>query len=224
MDASAALMNDAAKTQYTYAAQLPYLRIAIKELQEVFEQNNIPVTNESSPAVIQVDAGVTEIGFVGVTSAPNLPSDLVDIQRLWYSPRDQELWLPMTKRNFLPHYLEGQEISPLSYYTWQGQKIEILPSTTDNDIKLDYIKSLFPTSIVDQNTNIGIINAQTFLEYRTGALCAQFIGENKSRADELNVFASMAMDRATGIGTKGAQAIPIRRRPFRANYKRRGYF
>lgn len=221
MDISAALLNDPDRTVYTYTAQLPYLKVAAQELQEHFQQNNISVTNETS-TVIAVDAGTEEIGFEDSAPAPNLPDDLVEIQRLWYSPRDTEQWLPMSKREFLPHYLEAQSISALTYYTWNDQIIKFLPSTEDNDIKLDYIKTMFPT-IVDENTQLDVINSKTFLEYRTAALCARFIGENPTRADQLDGFAVMGSDRTTSIGTKGKQSIPVRRRPFRANWKRRGF-
>jgi len=221
MDIAAGLLNDPELSVYTYADQIPYLQMAVQELQEYFEQNNIPVTNESS-AVISVDAGVTDIGFADSTPAPNLPDDLVEIRQLWYSPRDQNQWLPMTKREYLPHYLENQEINALTYYTWKNQIVSILPANEDNDIKFDYIKPIFP-EIVDQNTILGLINGKTFLEYRTAGLIARFIGENPTRADQLDNDALMASDRAVGIGTKGRQSIPVRRRPFRAAYKRRGF-
>ncbi len=221
MNIAAALLNDPELSVYSYVAQLPYLQMASQELEEYFEQNNIPVTNETS-AVIPVDAGVTEIGFADSTPVPNLPDDLVEIRQLWYSPRDQDQWLSMTKREYLPHYLENQEINQLTYYTWKDQIVSILPANTDNDIKFDYIKPIFPT-IVDQNTILGLINGKTFLEYRTAALCAEFIGENPTRASSLNNDAVLASDRATGIGTKGRQSIPVRRRPFRAGFRRRGF-
>jgi hypothetical protein len=221
MDIAAALLNDPDKNNYTYVAQIPYLTLATQELQEYYQQNNIPVTNETS-IVIAVDSGVDEIGFEDFSPAPNLPDDLIDIRRLWYSPRDQEQWIPMTKRTYLPHYLEGQETNPLTYYTWNNQKLEFLPANADNDIKLDYIQTMFP-EIVDENTQLSVINAKTFLEYRTAGLCAEFIGENPTRATALNGNAVLGSDRASGIATKGTQSVPIRRRPFRAAWRRRGF-
>lgn len=221
MDISAALLNDPARNDYTYTVQIPYLKLATQELQEYYQQNNIPVTNETS-AVIEVDTGVTEVGFADFTSAPNLPNDLVEIRRLWFSPRDTDQWIPMTRRTYLPHYLEGQEISPLMYYTWNEQKLQFLPANADNDIKLDYIQTMFP-EIVDENTQLSVINAKTFLEYRTAALCAEFIGENQTRAASLNGNAVLGNDRASGIAIKGLQSVPVRRRPFRAGWRRRGF-
>lgn len=217
MDISAALLNDRPRNLYTYEEQIPYLQIACDELQEHFQVNNIPVTNATS-AEILVAAGVTEIGFPDFTPTPNLPENLIEIRQLWYSPTGLAQWIPMTRRDYLPHYISGVEIADLTYYTWNDQKLEFLPATSDNDIKLDYIETIFPP-IVDENTQLAVINSKTFLEYRTAALCARFIGENPSRSDELDTFAVLGSDRTTSIGTKGRQAQPIRRRPFRASYK-----
>src|SRR3982751_5928426 len=85
MDRAASLMNDTAKTVFTYAAQLPYLNMAIDELQEYFQLCNIPVTNASSAAVI-VPIGTTQINPVTgapPNDAPNYPYDLVEIQGLY---------------------------------------------------------------------------------------------------------------------------------------------
>src|SRR5687768_18410043 len=107
MNASAALNNDAARSIYTYAAQLPYLNMALKELQEFFQLNAVAVTDATS-AELEVEAGVTEIGFA--TATVQLPSDLVEIQQIWQSGDGDDAWVPMTKVNFLPVYLEGQTV------------------------------------------------------------------------------------------------------------------
>lgn len=221
MNKMASLMNDTAQTNYTYTAMLPYLQMALDELQEDFELNGISVT-EASSAVIQVDAGITEIIFNGV-GVPALPDDLIEPQQLWERNRDIDPFVPMTKREYLPHGLEGTPINMFVYYVWADQKIQFLPSDADNDIKIDYIKQLF-TPLVDENSQINLINAQSFLQYRGAALLAEFIERNITSANSLNANAILAIDRARGISIKGKQAINTRRRPFRNSYKRRGGF
>lgn len=218
LDASASLLNDTAKTVYTYAAQIPYLRIAMNELQEKYQLNGISASQQTS-AVIQVDAGQTTIQFNAVGS-PALPDDLIDINQLWERNRNIDPFIPMTKQEYLPRYMEGAPTSQLIWWIWQDQMIKFLPSTADNDVKIDYIKTLFP-DLVDENSQINVINARTFLEYRTAGLCAEFIERNLSSANSLNAYASLSLDRALGIGVKGKQAIQTRRRPFRSGYKRR---
>jgi len=223
MDRAASLLNDTAKNIYTYVAQLPYLNIAVQELQEEFELSNIPVTEETS-AIIWVAAGVSAITYnaAGTPQNPTLPSDMVEPAQLWERQHSIDPFIPMTKRDYIPHYLEDIESEQFIYFVWQDQQIRFLPAVQDNDIKIDYIKQLF-NIITDQNTQINIINSRTFLEYRTAALCAEFIERNLTSAQGLNNYAIMGMDRAKGIGIKGKQTIVTRRRPFRAGYKKRGW-
>lgn len=223
MNGSAALLNDVARTVYTYAAQIPYLSIALQELEEYYELNNIPSTDQLS-AVIQVNAGVTEIAFnaAGTAADPKLPDDLIEPQKLWERTRDINPFVPMARVDALPQSMVGIQISQFQIYVWEANELRFFPAVANNDIKLEYIRNLF-TLPTDENSIINVVNGKTFLEYRNAALCAEFIGENKTRADDLNVYAGLAIDRSTGIGTKGRQATITRRRPFRSNYKRRAF-
>ena len=219
MTAVAALLNDTAQQTYTNAVQLPYLNIASQELQELFEQNEIPVTTETSDE-ITVEATETAIRF---NSPPLLPTDLVEPQQLWEKwEGDTTQYTPMTRVTQLPEYLEGQPTSQRIYWAWNSQEIRLFEATTRTIIKIDYIKALF-VQITDPEQTIGVINGRSFLEFRTAGLCARYIGENPTRADQLDNSASLAMDRVLGIGAKTRQAIITRRRPFRASYKTRGF-
>jgi acetylglutamate synthase len=125
----------------------------------------------------------------------------------------------MSKVDFLPAYMEGVQISQFLIYSWQDQKIKVLPANANNDIKIDYVKELFQ-NIVDENSPINVINAITALQFRTAGLCAEFIERNITSATSLNQAAELALNRAEGIGIKGKQSIVTRRRPFRSGYKR----
>ena len=217
MDISAALMNDPLRSQYNYAVQVPYINLALQELQETYELANIPATQVTS-AVIPMDAGQTTIIFNNGPGLPSLPDDLIEPAQLWESQRGLNEWIPMTKRDYLPHSLETILIPQFIYYTWNSQEIEVLQANQNNDIKMDYIGDLF-VEVTDENTQINVINARTFLQYRTAGLLAEFIERNKPSADAFNADAILALDRATGIGTKGK----TRRKPFRSSYKRGGY-
>lgn len=220
MDASAALMNDSAKVTYGYTVQPPYLNMALQELQEYYELHNISVTEEVS-SVIPVDAGDTEITY-GATLTPALPDDMIMPKQLWERTRNTDPWTPMSKRDFLPHNLEGVETNMFIYWVFQASKIKLLASNQDNDIKIDYIRELF-TPVVNESSFINVVNAATFLQYRTAGLMAEFIERNQPSADKLNSYAALAIDRAAGIDIKGKQNIMTRRRPFRGAYKRGGW-
>lgn len=217
---AATLMNDTARTVYTYAAVLPYLQIALQELQEHFELNSIPVTQLSS-ALINVPAGIAQIIYNGV-GVPKIPDDMIEPQQLWEREQGIDPYVPMSRRDYIPHQFEGTTTSKFSFYVWENQIIKFLPANRNNDVKIDYIRDIF-TPLVDETSLINVINASTFLEYRTAALCAEFIERNQASANSLNIYSVMALDRATGIGVKGKQTILTRRRPFRAAYKKRGF-
>lgn len=214
MDASAALLNDVSKQTYTYVAQIPYLNMALRELQEFLELNNIPVTDAQS-VLIAVVAGVFTIPY-GLND-PHLPDDMIEPINVWESTVGLGSYTPLNRVDSIS--FGGTPISSFGVYSWTDQ-LNFPEANIDIDIKLDYVRNLF-APVTSANSSINVVNGESFLEYRNAGLCAQFIGENKSRADELNGFASLAIDRAVGIGTKGKQSMVTRRRPFRSGYKNR---
>lgn len=225
MDRAAVLMNDAARSIYTYAIQVPYLNMALQELQEYFELNNVPVTDDFTSAPIVVPAGVTSIGFAPdpiVPNTPYLPDRIIEPKVMWVSQLGQNEYVPIQRLDFLPRYQEGVEISFINAFVWQLQEIRFLPANAALDVKLDYIRDIFGI-VADETEDLDVINAASFLEYRTASLLAQFCAENPTRAQSLNADASIALDRVVGIGTKGRQAINTRHRPFRSGYKRRSF-
>lgn len=222
-----ALLNDQDNQVSTNAVLLPYLNLALSETQELFAQNNVPVTNETS-AVIEVPDGTSVIGFPPdpiVVGTPYLPSDLIEIQRLFYSNSGQDNWFPVAKRDFLTADTLGNntQVSYFAVWAWMNDEIRLLAANTDLDIKLDYIQKLFTVlDVGDLDDDLTVLNVSTWLSFRIAALSAEFIDENPSRAQSLNIQALAAMDRSLGISTKGRQAIMTRRRPFRAAWKMRG--
>ena len=215
MDSAGALLNDVALSVFTYAAQIPYLNIALNELAEELEAHNVESTNQTSTSIV-VTAGVTGIGGVG---QPALPTGLVQIQKLWERTNGTTVpYQPMVKKEFLPSFQD--QTTSLIYWIYQDQLIKFIGATSDRQVRIDYIRKII-TDITAAANTIGIINARTFLTYRTAALCSQFIGENKERADELNSFAGSAIDRLLSTEIKAKQSISTRRKPFMAAYKLR---
>lgn len=218
MDPAASLLNDTARSIFTYSAQMPYLNIALDELQEECELNNVPVTNKMV-VPITIKAGINGIG--GGNGRPDLPPNFVEPMELYErTSGSQYSFILMRRTEFLP--VDQVPTAYLIYWQYEGEVINFIPNgaTGDVDIELHYIKSIFK-KIADSTDAINMINAKTFLTYRTAALCAEFIGENKSRADDLNTGAGLALARALGISTKGRQAIFTRRKPFMAGWRAR---
>src|SRR6266446_8169737 len=138
----AGLMNDSSQSVYTNTVCLPFLNLALNELQELYELNGLPPTNETS-AAITIPAGVSRLGF---DTTPALPSDLIEIQELWESNTGLNQWTRVDKREFIPHYLENNTtISSFLIYTWEHGRINLIPANQTNDLKIDYVGSLFNT-------------------------------------------------------------------------------
>lgn len=216
MDTAAALLNDSAKQRFTYTAQLPYMKKAFRELRQHLESRNVPVVNLVAE-LLAIPAGTTEITYL---TTPALPENLVAIRQLWERASGVDPWVPMTRRETLPYSLDGAPTANFIIWSWQGNAIKLLETTQENDLKIDYTDQL--ENVVDQNSTITIINGQTFLENRLAALCAQYISEDKERANDLNADAIDALDTLEIIETKAKQAIFTRRRPFRQGWKTRG--
>lgn len=220
LDMTASLMNDTKKSKFTHKATLPYFNMSLRALQEEFELNNIPATDEVS-AAIPVDANISRIAATG--TIPVYPSNLIEIRQLWESPRGLNQWTPMDRKDFISHYLENNtQISQFIIWAWIDNEIKLIPADANNDLKLDYIKSLFST-ITDFNfdTDLGVKYRTIFnyLGFKTAAYCSMFIGENPTRAVALNDEANSSLVKSLGISIKGQQTIGVRRRPFMAGYR-----
>lgn len=210
-------LNDNDGAVYTDSVLLPALQVAYEDLRLETEDNNLPITNATSD-VITITAGVTNIGGAG---GPALPLGLVEIiemyERTAGSGND---FIQMRRRNFLPK--TDFITTYLEVYTWQDQIIKLLGATGDVEVKIDYVGSTLG-DITDANSQIRLFNCCSFLWYRTAALAANYIGENKTRSDELNGEALRAIEVLESIGIKNQQSNPVRRRPFMSAYRQRGW-
>jgi len=218
LDGSAALLNDTALTVFTYAAQVPYLNIALQELMEELELNNVPVTNKRSSS-ITILAGIEGIGGGG--GKPDLPAGFVEPLELFERVSGSNYsFINMKRCDFLP--VNQVPTAYLIYWTFNNGVIEFIPggATGDIEVQIDFMQSILPP-VADENGEIRYDKGTTFLKYRTAALCAEFIGENKTRADDLNAIAGSALQRSLGISTKGRQQFNTRRRPFMAGWRSR---
>lgn len=219
-DAVAALMNNTSKSVYSNTVQLPYLNIAVQDLQLEFEQAEVPVTDNVTSTPIDVPAGNTEVGFTGLTGQV-LPSDLIDLSNVWQRLSNTPPWYLMNRVIQLDYALEDDNNTTIwTDYVWETQKIKFLASNQDNQLKIQYIRNLF-SPMVDANSQIPIINAQQYLTFHTAALCAYFIGEDVPRSEKLDGLAYDSMEKNLGIDSKSRQNIMVRRKPFRQSYKRR---
>ena len=216
MDTVAVIYNDPNRTSLTYAVQMPFLNMALRDLRSQLELYGMAVTNRTVQD-IEVPANCVELTFNAIPPLPRIPADLIEPMEMYERPLGNNVdYIPMQKMQFLPTYTT--EVNSLIYWTWQDQKIKFIGANTDNEIRIDYTANVLP-NVTDVDDSINVINAQPFLEYRTAALCSKFIGENESRSSELNTTAQLHLDAFLGTGIKHMQAIGVRRRPFQQAFK-----
>ena|SRR5438105_2589044 len=216
LDLSAAALNDTAREKFTNSVLIPYLNMSLIELQEIFELNDIPVSEDTS-VILTIPAGT---GAIGYNTTPSLPSNLIEIKQLWESTSGINSFVPMNKLGFIGPITTPK--SSFGVYAWNSQEIRVLPAIGAIDIKIDYVKALFnPVTISLINTQNTIRNTDGYIWARSASFAAFFIDENTTRSVELNNDAAASLQRSLGISIKGTQSIITRRRPFRASFKAR---
>jgi hypothetical protein len=197
--------------------------MAIDELQESLEESNASPTNLTS-AAITVAVGKNKLTPVDDVTAnqPHYPYDLVEIQEVAErATGSSDAWIPLGRREFMNEF---PITNSLLFWFWEDQIIKFNPAgaNSSRDIQLKYVR--MPLQLAtNENSVIATINARSYLSFKAGAFCSNFIGEDESRAAQLDAAAQTSLDRILGINAKGRQELVTRRKPFRANYKSRGW-
>lgn len=214
-DKSRFFLNDQVAAVFNDEVLLPALQIAVEDLRLECEDNSVPYTNITS-AAITIPAGIKDLGG---DTGPALPNDLIEIvemyERIAGTNNDYTM---MRRRNFIPK--TDFETTYLEVYSWQKQIVYFVGATSDIEIKIDYIGNSL-NHVVDTNSEILLYNSISFLWFRTAALAANYIGENKTRSDELNSEALRCIETMENIGIKNQQSVTVRRRPFMSSYRQR---
>jgi hypothetical protein len=193
-----ALLNDPEGYVYGETALLPYLRKALRDLQNKLIANQIQVAYEVTGVVAYV---------ANATSLASPPTDMLfPIALHEKTVGSTELWTPMFKQEWEPDSLPT---TMLRYWVWREELIQFLGATQNRSVRIRYVKSL--TAIADSNTVIPIVNSQSYLASQTAALAALFIGENPTRALVLNGEAREHMAEMVGTGVRRMQDLPVRR-------------
>lgn len=213
MARAGALLNDPNQTQFTNAVQLPYMQIAWDELAEIFEENAHDMMKVSNQTFV-ITTAMTDIGG---STGPSLPNDLIEIQTLYERTNgSSEDWQEMTRKDYQPEFVVTT--TSLIYWWWAKQIINFLGATTTRQVRVDYIGLTF-AALTGPSSSIAVFNGINFLAFRTAGLCAEFVGENPTRATSLYASAEKALERLENINAKANQEIPARRRPFQATYR-----
>jgi hypothetical protein len=213
---AAARLNDAAQADYTTAALLPFAKDAAEELQDELELYGIQVL-ETKSAIIIVPANTVQLSTPFGGGGSLIPTDMMEPQKIVERlSGSTDLFMDTVRRQWEPEILPTTE---LRYWTYRDEDIFFVGALTTRDIKIYYIKNVI--NIVDQNSNVNVKSAKQFMINRIAAMGARYVGENPTRADELDGAASKMLDKVIRIGMKGKQGHRARRRPFVITGRRR---
>ena len=205
MDGSAALLNDSSKELFSYAVQLPYLKIALEQIVLELSALDIDTVKEESP-VLTLLAGTTEIT---PTSVPPLPLDLRTPKKLEERASGSNLFYPMVLGT-LP---DIELSSTLGYWDFRENEIKLLGANADVDVKIYYDKDL---GVISSELSLIVDDRlKNPLSYYTAALCARYIGENYQRYNDLLREFQAPMNNYIALTVGQNQATPVRRRGFR---------
>lgn len=206
MDESAALLNDTAKSLFTYAAQLPYLKRANEFLENLLIANGVAIQRQTS-AVLTVVSSTTNIDL-SVNVA--YPSDMLLPIRLL--ERDggatSQDFGPMIETEWEP---ELRPTASIQFWTFRNNKIYTPGVTSTRDVKIDYWRQL--TTITSSSSPEEVTGSKVYLAAKTAELCARYIGQNKEIADDLaNIEVAPAQDLLERIYIKNSQGVGRSRR------------
>jgi len=203
-DRTRAVLNDVAKDLYTDEVLLPYLRIANDDLSDALVDNGGTVQKEVS----------VDIPLAIGNPLPPLPDDMIVPIEVFEkdSGQNDTYYRFMRQRDFLPNSVPSTE---LSIWAWREQTIVIYGATINKVLRIRYYKLI--TQIAGANTPITLTHAMNYLAYHTAALVSEHIGQNRSKAVDLEGIAIGKLNKLLKKEVKQSHSHPTRRRPFRLN-------
>lgn len=209
MDGSAVLLNDKDKVAWTYSVLLPYLKLALDELELEYANNGMPTIKEIS-AAIDVPASSIPSGIAG----PNDMMAPIEVFERLEGETSEDSWRRMTQVKFEDNRAASDR---LLVWDWREEEIKVPPCTVAREIKIHYYKEI--SEPANENTNLSIENAKLALTFKTAAFAAEFGGAMPTRAESLHTKGDRYLNRVIGRDIKSMQGMPARRRPF--GYRRK---
>ena len=199
-----AVLNDSAIDLYTDDALLPYLQIANDDLSDELVDNGSTVQKEVT-ADIPLGSGVTQ---------PAIPSNMIVPIEMYEKDQGQDdsYYRYMRQRDILPNTTPANE---LGVWAWREQTIVLIGSLLNKVLRVRYYRLV--TSIVGPNSSIELTHALNYLAYHTAALASEHIGQNRTKAIDLESEAIRKLNKLLKKEVKQSQGNPTRRRPFKLN-------
>lgn len=205
MTRAAAHLNDANQLVYTSGVLLPFLNMALDELEEelaVFELS--PLIEDSITIDVDIDDEVL----------PQMPVDFVEAITLLERPRDStDRWVEVKEAKDIDENLGVNKVDTIIQWTARNVSIEINPPQTDREVLLKYIRGLVAAS--SAGTAVDIELSRRLLALLTARNAARDLGNSPGKADTYEKDISRARDRLTRRLQKNNQSVMgVRRLPY----------
>lgn len=202
---AAAHLNDVNQLEYTSTVLLPFLNMAIDELEEemaVFELS--PMVRDS--ILILVPAGSTEL--------PQIPVDFVEAINLTERAQGSQADWGLVGETFIVNRnLANNPSDSIIQWSARDKEIFINPPGSDREVILDYIGGF--TEATGTGTVLDIEKSRRFLALVTARNAARDLGNSTSKAGTYESDISRARDRLVRKLQKDSQGIlGARRLPY----------
>ena len=212
-EAAAALLNDPNQVSFTDDDQLPFLKVAWRELQTFLLSNGIVDIDELTTTPLTITADTKQW--------TSTPVDLLIPIKLWERAvgGSETDWVEMEEK--IPDPADPQETELEIWYFKEGD-IWFRGANSNRQVILRYQREL--AAITGQASAIPVRGSISFLSFRTAGILSRACG-NDSRADDLDADAKMHLDSVIATKVKDEQGMPARPRRYgftrRANRSRR---
>lgn len=217
LDSARTHMADVFASDWTDPEILAKFQEAHRELQLQLFSAGLPMMQNVSP-VITVPPNTTDY-----TTCTGYPTDILlptwIVERL--PGQDASSFVDMTPRDFLPFIDPDQ--TRLIYWAWQQYKVQFIGCTSPVETQMRYRCGI---AIPQLNTDpIGILQGETYLSFRTAALCLEQMPGQEALAQTRNAEAMDHIGRIVQLNvTLQAQMLPTKRQPYHRRRNNNGWW
>lgn len=195
-------LNDSSQLVYTSAILLPFVNMALEELEEELQVYNVdPLRVES----------ITILVAIGDTVLTQMPTDYIEAVALYERLQgSSDAWMPVRETDWVDVNLTESET--ILNWASRGGQIRITPPIGDREVQLKYLKGL--TEATSTGTALDIAGSLRFLGLVTARNAARDLGNSINKANSYEPDIQRAKDRLVRRLENEQQALGVRRRPY----------
>ncbi len=212
LNSARSYLNDVNAVTWSDARLFPILQEAHRELSAELVANGIGLVREQANIITVL---ALPVGTFGPVDLPNIPTNLlIPIELLERDVgADVEDFIRMQQTDFVPTV---DPTSNLLFWSWLGQRIQLVGSTADREVLLRFRGNLVQPS--NLNDTLGLQFAELYIGPRIAAIAMP-------ERDDLAVRAATNLNTVIRYNVVGEQGVPKRKMGYRrGGYARRRIF